>query len=240
MMSRVNVLLQKLCALMLLVIFAGCASLAGEADIDWFVRVANEPKMANFRYCVSSAPETEDGSNPSRRGTAHMNCGDSLEATKKQIVLSCENAKRVKCMPVYYFERGKHDVVQEFESENISRKQQEAKQKQLQIQALQRQKIQEQCKGYGFILGTPSMAKCVMEIDIARRQVEERQAKIESERASRIKDCNMKKAFEVAMASGRSTGEENFQRCLSGLPPAPKLEVSCQNIGGGQIKCSSQ
>lgn len=239
-MSRVTVHLQKLCALMTLIFVAGCASSGGEADIDWFVRVANEPKMEKFRFCVSSAPETEDGSNPNRKGTAHMVCGDSLEATKKQTISNCEIAKKIKCMPVYYFERGKHELVQDFESENISRKQQDAKQKQLQIQAQQRQKILEQCKGYGFISGTPSMAKCVMEIDIAKRQIEERQAKLDSERASRIKDCNMKKAFEIAMASGRNTGEENFQRCMSGLPPAPKLEVNCINVGGGQVRCTSQ
>lgn len=240
MMSRVIVHLQNLCALMMLIFVAGCASSKGEADIDWFVRVANEPKMENTRFCVSSAPETEDGSNPTQRGVGHMSCGDSLDEVKKHTVANCESVKKVKCMPVYYFERGKHDFVQDFESENISRKRQEAKLKQAQIQAQQRQKIQEQCKGYGFVAGTPSMAKCVMEIDIAKRQAEERQAKLDAERASRIKDCNMKKAFEIAMASGRNTGEENFQRCMSGLPPAPKLEVNCINVGGGQVRCSSQ
>ena len=240
MMFRVNAHLQKLCALMMLMILAGCASPVGEAGIDWFVRVANEPQMVNFQFCVYSAPETEDGSNPSRRGVGHMACGDNLEAMKKQTIADCENAKKIKCMPVYYFERGKHDLVQDFESENISRKQKEANQRQLQIQAQQRQKLQEQCKGYGFISGTPSMAKCVMEIDITKRQVEERQAKLNSERASRVKDCNMKKAFEIGMSNGRNTGEENFQRCMSGLPPAPKLEVNCINIGGGQVRCTSQ
>jgi len=77
-------------------------------------------------------------------------------------------------------------------------------------------------------------------IDIANRREQERQANVEVERASRIKDCHTKKAFEIAMASGRSTGEENFQRCMSGLPPAPKLEVNCINIGGGQVRCTSQ
>jgi len=59
-------------ALLLSVMLTGCASLVGETTNDWFVRVANEPEMANTRFCVSSTPETEDGSNPTQRGAAQF------------------------------------------------------------------------------------------------------------------------------------------------------------------------
>jgi len=238
---RLKKYLQKICALTMLVIVVGCASV--QTPIDWFAEKANTPERVSLvdgKFCLSVAVETADARIPQGYFWQVMNCGSDLSRLKQQLLNSCHEKTNKVCMPVYYFDREKHDVVQDFESENISRKQQEANQRQLQIQAQQRQQLQEQCKGYGFISGTPSMAKCVMEIDIAKRQVEERQAKLNSERASRVKDCNMKKAFEIAMASGRNTGEENFQRCMSGLPPAPKLEVNCINIGGGQVRCTSQ
>ena len=116
--------------LLLTLLVTGCASLVGEAPIDWFVRVANEPKMEGTRFCVYSAPETEDGSNPTQRGGS-MSCGDSLESIKKRAISNCESSLKTKCMPVYYFEKGKDEFVKDFEQENMARKAAQARRKTL-------------------------------------------------------------------------------------------------------------
>ena len=84
--------------LLLTLAVTGCASLEGEATVDWFVRVASEPRMENTRFCVSSAPETKDGSNPTERGMAHIWCGNNLDTGKKQAIANCEKDQKLKCM----------------------------------------------------------------------------------------------------------------------------------------------
>lgn len=153
-----------LIALLLLVLLPGCASVAGEARIDWFVRVANEPDMVNLRFCVSSAPETEDGSNPTRRGEGYMSCGnDRLEAVKKRTIANCEKDKKLKCMPVYYFERGKDEFVKDFERENMARKVAELRRIQIQAQKAEEERLSAICIKYGFRSKTPAHANCVMQ-----------------------------------------------------------------------------
>ena len=148
---------------MMLIIVAGCASSLGEKNIDWFVRVANEPDMANTRFCVSSAPETENGSNPTQRGVSHMACGDTLEAIKKRTVASCEISKKTKCMPVYFFERGKDEFVKDFEKENMARKAEEVRRAQMQAKRAEEERLSAICTQYGFRSNTPAHANCVMQ-----------------------------------------------------------------------------
>ena len=149
--------------LLLTLAVTGCASLGGEATIDWFVRVANEPKWEGSRFCVSSAPETEDGSNPPERGVAHMACGDNLVVLKKQTVSNCENATKFKCMPVFYFERGQDEFVKDFERENMARKVAELRRIQIQAQKAEEERLSAICIKYGFRSNTPAHANCVMQ-----------------------------------------------------------------------------
>lgn len=148
--------------LLLTLAVTGCASLGGESHIDWFVSLAGEPARTNTRFCVSSAPETKDGSNPTQRG-AYMNCGDSLEAVKKQMIAHCEKEKKLKCMPVYYFERGKDEFVKDFERENMARKAAELRRIQIQAQKAEEERLSLICSKYGFRSSTPAHANCVMQ-----------------------------------------------------------------------------
>lgn len=149
-------------ALLLSLMQMGCAAPLGETTIDWFVRVANAPDMANTRFCVSSAPETEDGSNPTKKGPAHMSCGASLDAIRKRTISTCENFQKTKCMAVYYFEKGKDEFVKDFERENMARKAAEARRIQLQAQKAEEQRLSSICTKYGFRTDTPDHAHCVM------------------------------------------------------------------------------
>lgn len=169
-------------AFLLLVMLTGCASLRGETDIDWFVRVANEPDMANTRFCVSSAPETEDGSNPTQRARANMACGDNLESVKKQTVSTCESVKKTKCMPVYYFERGRDEFVKDFERENMARKAAQARRIQMQAQRAEQERLSRICVGYGFRPQTDAHANCVMKQIQHENQIELQQQSIESQK----------------------------------------------------------
>lgn len=162
--------------LLLTLAVTGCASLVGEDHIDWFVRLANEPRMENTRFCVSSAPETEDGSNPTERW-ASMACGENLNTLKKQTVSNCENAKKSKCMPVYYFERGKDKTVKDFESENMARKAEEERRIQLQAQKAEEERLSVICSKYGFKINTPAHANCVM-----RQSQHEQAMRVQQER----------------------------------------------------------
>lgn len=146
---------------MLTLAVTGCASLGGEAHIDWFVRVANEPEWENTRFCVSSALETQDGSNPEK--LASMVCGDNLDALKKQVTSYCQDKLKLKCMPVHYFERGKDEFVKDFESENMARKAAELRRIQIQAQKAEEDRLSAICIKYGFRSSTPAHANCVMQ-----------------------------------------------------------------------------
>lgn len=118
--------------------------------------------MVNLKFCVSSAPETEDGSNPTKRGNAHMTCASTLDQAKSGTVASCEKAQGTKCMPVYYFERGKDEYVLSFEQENMARKVAEERRKQAQAQRAERERLSRICVGYGFKPQTVEHSNCVM------------------------------------------------------------------------------
>lgn len=149
--------------LVLVLMLSGCASPVRENAVDWFVRVANESDMVDKRFCVSSAPETSDGANPDERGVAHMRCGDNFELVKNNTVSDCENSKKTKCMPVYYFERGRDEFVKDFEQENMARKAVEVRRIQLQAQKAEQERLSLICIKYGFRSSTPGHANCVMQ-----------------------------------------------------------------------------
>jgi len=203
MICRVNIHLQKLFTLTTLIIVAGCASSGGEATIDWFVRVANEPRMANTRFCVSSAPETEDGSNPNRRGVSHMACGDSLEAMKKETTSNCESDNKVKCMAVYYFERDKDEFVKDFEQENMARKAEQARRIQIQVQKAEEERLSQICNKYGFKSTTPAHANCVMQ-----QSQHEQTMKVQQERLN---------------AENRRIEQQDWDRRMEGLRRASEM-----------------
>lgn len=197
---------------LLSVVLTGCASLSGEADIDWFVRVANESKMENTRFCVSSAPETEDGSNPARRAGAHMSCGGSLEAVKKQTIAACEKDKKLKCMPVYYFEKGKDEFVKNFEQENMARKAAEVRRMQMQAQRAEQERLSKICVGYGFRPQTDAHANCVMKQIQHENQIELQQQAIESQK-------RLERSARDAANGVRQIKTQRFLDCLNRNTP---------------------
>ena len=228
-------------ALLLVLMLSGCASLVGENAVDWFVRVANEPDMADKRFCVSSAPETSDGSNPDERGVAHMRCGDNLESVKKNTVSDCENSKKTRCMPVYYFERGKHEFVQSFESENMALKRAEAQRRLADAQRAERERVSKICTGYGFKRGTNEHANCVMrqvqhekEVQLQRQSVQAQQRLIEAQQ-------------QQARAAAAANAMRAIQNSTSVIPVTPAPEPSpirslnsgtwCRPQAGGTFFC---
>lgn len=223
MIFRLKKYLQKFCTLTILFILVGCASLVGEDSIDWFVRVANEPKMENTRFCVSSAPETEDGSNPTERGVAHMACGENLAALKKQTVSNCESAKKLKCMPVYYFEKGKDEFVKDFERENKARKVAEARRMQIQAQKAEEERLSAICIKYGFKSNTPVHANCVMKQSQHEQAMRIQQERLDTE--NRIKQQQdwdrsmdgLRRASEMLKNDGSTPGQSICRPNSSGV-----------------------
>jgi hypothetical protein len=194
-------------------LFSGCASLAREAPIDWFVRVANEPDMTNFRFCVSSASETDDGINPVQKSGAHMTCGDSLESVKKRTVSTCERVQKTKCMPVYYFERGKDEFVKDFEQENMARKTAESRRIQMQAQKAEEERLSAICIKYGFRSNTPAHANCVMQQSQHEQAMTIQQERLDAERRIKAQQDwdrsmeGLRRASEMLKNDGSTPGQ---------------------------------
>ena len=198
-------------ASLLLVTLAGCASLAGEASIDWFVRAANGPDMPNTGFCVYSAPETEDGSNPTQRGGS-MSCGAGLELIKKRTIANCESSLKTKCMPVYFFEKGKDEFVKDFERENMARKAAEVRRMQMQAQRAEQERLSRICVGYGFRPQTDAHANCVMKQIQHENQIELQQQAIESQK-------RLERSARDAANGVRQIKSQRFLDCLNRNAP---------------------
>ena len=82
-----------------------------------------------------------------------------------------------------------------------------------------------QCSQYGFQKGTDAFAQCLMQVDIAQRQVNaERQA-----RANRENSCQMAKANAYLQPTrtgnffeSQQLADQTYNNCMAGLPP-PKV-----------------
>lgn len=188
----------------------GCATSLTETTEEWFVRVANGPGMTDFKFCVSSAPETEDGSNPAKRDITHMLvvCGNSLDRVKTNVVASCEEKKRTKCMPVYYFERGKDEYVLSFEQENMARKAAEERRRQAQAQRAERERLSKICVGYGFKPQTVEHSNCVMKQAQHESQLE---AQKQNSRTLR----NAERAAQDAANTARQIQAQRLIECIN-------------------------
>lgn len=166
----------------ILATISGCASVVGEENIEWFARVSGEPRMINYPFCISAAPETEDGRNPSTRGDANMACGNDLAYLKDHTVAACERDNKRRCMPVYYFERNKHEHIQTFEEENMTRIAAEKRRKQIQAEKQNAERLARICDKYGFVRKTPGHATCVM-----KQSQHEQAMKLQQDRLSNEK-----------------------------------------------------
>ena len=190
----------------------GCASLASEAPIDWFVRASNGHDMPNNGFCVYSAPETEDGSNPTQRGGS-MSCGGSLEVIKKRTISNCESSLKTKCMPVYYFEKGKDEFVKDFEQENMARKAAQARRIQIQAQKAEEERLSVICIKYGFKINTPVHANCVMKQSQHEQAMRVQQERLDVEnRRKEQQDWNrrmegLRRASEMLKNDGSTPGQ---------------------------------
>ena len=198
-------------ASLLLATLAGCASLAGEAPIDWFVRAANGPDMPITGFCVYSAPETEDGSNPTQRGGS-MSCGAGLELIKKRTIANCESSLKTKCMPVYFFEKGKDEFVKDFERENMARKAAEVRRVQIQAQRAEQERLSRICVGYGFRPQTDAHANCVMKQIQHENQIELQHQAIESQK-------KLERSARDAANGVRQIKAQRFLDCLNRNAP---------------------
>ena len=140
---------------------SACATKQQEKNIDWFARTVNDPSVTQYAYCVSATTETTDGVAP-LSGIYMTNwCSNDFEATKKRVVANCENIKKVKCMPVFYFERGKGVRIKTFEEENISRKQEEARIESIELDRQERRRLERVCSEFGLRKDSPALRQCI-------------------------------------------------------------------------------
>ena len=118
-----------------------------ETSEEWFLRMANDPDRLQFKYCASSALESESSFSLTKRGVAHMTCATTLDQAKSATITACENTHRNKCKPVYYFERDRGSYLLSSEQGSMYRKAAE--------------QLSKLCSGYGFKPQTVEHSDCV-------------------------------------------------------------------------------
>ena len=152
-----------------------------------------------------------------------MACGENLAALKKQTVSNCESAKKLKCMPVYYFEKGKDEFVKDFERENKARKVAEARRMQIQAQKAEEERLSAICIKYGFKSNTPVHANCVMKQSQHEQAMRIQQERLDTE--NRIKQQQdwdrsmdgLRRASEMLKNDGSTPGQSICRPNSSGV-----------------------
>jgi len=98
------------------------------------------------------------------------------------------------------------------------------------------------CDQYGFQKGTNAYAQCLMQIDIAQRQMN---AEIQS-RANRHNSCQMAKANAYLQPTrtgnffeSQQLADQTYNNCMAGLPPPKSGLINC-NKSGDNITCFAQ
>lgn len=142
-------------------LLSACATKQQEKNIDWFARAVNDPSVTQYAYCVSATTETPDGVAPPTGIYMTNWCSNDFEITKKRAISNCENANKVKCMPVYFFERGKGERINTFETENISRKQEESRIANIESDRQERIRLERVCSEFGLRKDTPAIRQCI-------------------------------------------------------------------------------
>ena len=142
-------------------LLSACATKQQEKNIDWFSSAVNGPSVTQYAYCVSATTETPDGVAPPSGIYMTNWCSNDFEATIKRVVSNCENINKVKCMPVYYFERGKGARIKTFEAENISRKQEESRIESVELDRQERRRLERICSEFGLRKDSPAIRQCI-------------------------------------------------------------------------------
>ena len=99
-----------------------------------------------------------------------------------------------------------------------------------------------QCDSYGFQKGTNAYAQCLMQIDIAQRQMN---AEIQA-RANRQFSCQMAKANAYLQPTrtgnffeSQQFADQTYNNCMAGLPPPRSGIINCHK-SGDDISCFAQ
>ena len=146
------------CAILLL---TACASVVVEKNIDWFVKSSNTPTTINYKYCVSAAIETSDGFDPPDGSYMNSMCSDNFSNAKNKVLNNCTEKNKVKCMLVYYFERNKDKEVRTFQPENVARKTEENRLKNIELDLQERIRVGQICEDFGHRKQTAFFKQCV-------------------------------------------------------------------------------
>lgn len=141
-----------------------------------------------------------------------MTCANTLEGAKISTVKSCEEEKRTKCMPVYYFERGKDEYVLSFERENMARKAAEERRRQAQAQRAERERLSKICIGYGFKPQTVEHSNCVM-----KQAQHESQLEVQKQNSRTLR--NAERAAQDAADTARQLQTQRFIECINRNKP---------------------
>jgi hypothetical protein len=160
------------------------------------------------------------------QGTRRANCEYS----------AFENLRAIKQTEKGFFQRWADNIGE-------SRRQEELKAQEAQRQAAiaLQNKIQNQCRGYGFQMGTPAMANCVMQIDLAHKQLQQQQQQAEAAYNQKVQQCRSMWGQGMGQPTmsgsfGESLGNANtaYQNCMAGVPTAP-TQVICNRSPNPQV-----
>lgn len=117
-----------------------------------------------------------------------------------------------------------------------------------QIRAQHRMELMERrCKSYGFEPKTSAYANCFMQLDQADRALERQNAAAAEARKALESRCGLEQA-QIYLDSRNNGGFADTQmrasaaweRCLSGSPPPPSLDLDCERRSGNQLACKTR
>lgn len=114
--------------------------------------------------------------------------------------------------------------------------------------------IERRCKSYGFEPKTPAYANCLMQLDQADREIERQKSAIDGQNAAAAEArkalesrCRLEQAQiyidprnNGGFADTQMRASAAWERCLSGSPPLPSLDLDCERRTGNQLACRTR
>jgi hypothetical protein len=168
--------------------------------------------------------------------SASLRDGCTADAYRNFMNAKKENEKGI-------FERWADDIRKSRRQEELKAQEaqrQETIKRQQDAIALQNN-IQNQCRGYGFQLGTTAMANCVMQIDLAHNQLQKQQQQADAAYNQKLQQCRSMWGQGLGQPTmsgsfGESLGNANtaYRNCMAGMPAAP-TQVICHKSPNPQV-----
>lgn len=213
-------------SLTVLFLLTGCATTL--KDYQGFIE-----KYPQYRYCALAVEPVANGMTDDAvrlgRVASHTHCDSREIPAQYDAISNCNKRTGKSCVLAYTYDRYDNSY-----KSNQSANERDNK------NAIIESRMQE-CDAYGFKRGTPAMANCVMQIDLAHKQLQRQQQQAEAAYNQKVQQCRSMWGQGMGQPTmsggfGESLGNANtaYQNCMAGVPTAP-TQVICNRSPNPQV-----